>query len=99
MNDPVSEREPREQSENALALARESFDLIFEDAPVMMHSINEEGKLLRVNRRWAETLGYDCDEAVGHKSSCLWCASAPCWASAAPRCITCQPRPAPRTWS
>ena len=68
MNDPVSEREPREQSENALALARESFDLIFEDAPVMMHSINEEGKLLRVNRRWAETLGYDCDEAVGHKS-------------------------------
>ena len=31
--------------------------------------------------------------------SCLWCASAPCWVSAAPRCTTCQPRPAPRTWS
>ena len=31
--------------------------------------------------------------------SCLWRASAPCWVSAAPRCTTCQPRPAPRTWS
>ena len=29
----------------------------------------------------------------------LWYASAPCWVSAAPRCTTCQPRPAPRTWS
>ena len=67
-NDAVSERERREQNENALVLARESFDLIFEDAPVMMHSIDEEGKLLRVNRRWVETLGYDRDEVLGHKS-------------------------------
>ena len=67
-NGAVSEREQREQNENALVLAQESFDLIFEDAPVMMHSIDGEGKLLRVNRRWVETLGYDSDEIQGHKS-------------------------------
>ena len=67
-NDAESERERRAQSENALALAKESFDLIFEDAPVMMHSIDEEGKLQRVNRRWVETLGYDRDEVLGQKS-------------------------------
>ena len=67
-NDAVSEEERREQNEGALALAQESYDLIFEDAPVMMHSIDAEGTLLRVNRRWVETLGYDKDEVLGHKS-------------------------------
>ena len=67
-NDAVSERQPRELHENALALANESFDLIFGDAPVMMHSIDEEGKLLRVNRRWTETLGYHRKEVLGRRS-------------------------------
>ena len=67
-NDTEHDRDRRIQNESALALANESFDLIFEDATVMMHSIDGEGKLLRVNRRWVETLGYDSDEVVGHKS-------------------------------
>ena len=67
-SETVPELELREQNENALALANESFDLIFEDAPVMMHSIDGEGNLVRVNRRWVETLGYDRDEVLGHKS-------------------------------
>ncbi len=67
-NDRVSEQERKEQNENALALANESFDLIFDDAPVMMHSIDDEGRLLRVNRRWVETLGYDSDEVLGQMS-------------------------------
>ena len=67
-NSAASEQQRKDQNENALALANESFDLIFEDAPVMMHSIDEEGKLLRVNRRWVETLGYDRDEVLGRMS-------------------------------
>ena len=67
-NNAVSGGARREQNENALALANESFDLIFEDAPVMMHSIDEERKLLRVNRRWAETLGYHRDEVLDHNA-------------------------------
>ena len=67
-NDTVPDRDRRIRNESALALANESFDLIFEDATVMMHSIDGEGNLLRVNRRWVETLGYDSDEVVGHKS-------------------------------
>ena len=33
-----------------------------------MHSIDEEGSLLRVNRHWTETLGYEKDEVLGRKS-------------------------------
>ena len=34
----------------------------------MMHSINQEGQLLKVNRRWLTSLGYDEDEVIGRKS-------------------------------
>ena len=46
----------------------EYYDNMFENAPVMMHSINQEGDLVRVNRRWLDTLGYERDEVLGHKS-------------------------------
>ena len=67
-NDSVSDWKRREQNENEVALAGESMELIFEDAPVMLHSIDEEGQLLRVNRLWIETLGYHREEVLGHKS-------------------------------
>ena len=34
----------------------------------MMHSINQEGELVKVNRRWLTTLGYAKDEVMGRKS-------------------------------
>ena len=58
----------RERSARALVAAQDSFDTLFENAPVMMHSIDEEGRLLRVNRRWTESLGYKKDEVLGHRS-------------------------------
>ncbi|MEM8957501.1 MAG: response regulator [Pseudomonadota bacterium] len=44
------------------------FDVFFEHAPILMHSIDAEGRLQKVSRRWAETLGYDRDEMIGRKS-------------------------------
>ena len=58
----------RERSARALVAAQDSFDTIFDNAPVMMHSIDEEGRILRVNRVWTETLGYEKDEVLGHRS-------------------------------
>ena len=58
----------RERSARALVAAQDSFDTLFENAPVMMHSIDEKGRLLRVNRCWTETLGYEKDEVLGHRS-------------------------------
>lgn len=58
----------REGAERAITVLEESARVIFEHAPVMMHSIGENGDLIRVNRRWSETLGYDADVAPGRKS-------------------------------
>ena len=44
----------------------EYYDNMFDNAPVMMHSINQQGDLVRVNRRWLDTLGYERDEVLGH---------------------------------
>ena len=44
------------------------FEVMYDHAPVMMHSIDREGRLLRVSRFWAESLGYAPEEMVGRKS-------------------------------
>ena len=58
----------RERIEQALRIISECADILFDHASVMMHSINREGELLKVNRRWLATLGYDKDEVIGQKS-------------------------------
>ena len=56
-----------ERIEQALSAITECFDLLFERAPVMMHSINRESRLIKVNRRWLATLGYEEGEVIGSK--------------------------------
>ena len=58
----------RERIEGALRMITECSDILFDHAPIMMHAINEEGELLKVNGRWLTTLGYDRGEILGHKS-------------------------------
>lgn len=41
----------------------------FAAAPVMMHSIDSEGTLVKVSRFWADKLGYRPEEMVGRKST------------------------------
>ncbi len=48
----------QKQVERALYAAREGSNDLFDRAPVMMHSIDKEGALINVNRRWLETMGY-----------------------------------------
>ena len=65
----MAEDQSFEPDAGALVAAQDSFDTLFENAPVMLHSIDEGGKLLKVNRSWTETLGYEKDEVLGHKST------------------------------
>ena len=51
-----------------LQAAEEYFDYLFENAPVMMHTIGQDGRLIRVNHRWLEELGYEREEVLGRKS-------------------------------
>ncbi len=49
-------------------LIRESearFRHIYENTPIMMHSINREGKIINVNRFWLEKTGYTREEVIG----------------------------------
>ena len=56
-------------AESALEVVTTSIDTLFDWAPVMMHTIGKDGKLVVINRRWAQTLGYAENEALGRKST------------------------------
>lgn len=44
-------------------------DAMFEVAPILMHSIDANGVLLKVSNFWAEKLGYEPEEMLGRKST------------------------------
>lgn len=48
--------------------SEDPFQVLFERAPIMMHSIDHDGRLMQVSNFWARQLGYDIDEMVGRKS-------------------------------
>ena len=60
-------KQEREQIEHALSTVTEFSDNLFDSAPVMMHSINRDYEILKVNRRWLTTMGYHQDEVLGQK--------------------------------
>lgn len=56
----------REAEQKARAAAKEAEDL-FENAPCGYHSVDAEGRIVRMNRTWLDWLGYARDEVVGRK--------------------------------
>ena len=58
----------RQQIQRTLEVVRDCTQILFDYAPVMMHSIDEDGALLNVNQRWLETMGYQAHEVLGRKS-------------------------------
>ncbi len=57
----------QKSAEEALRISETRFRDIYENAPVMMHSINPEGTILNVNKKWLEELGYSREEAIGRR--------------------------------
>ena len=51
-------------SAHALHLSEMRFREIYEKSPVMMHSINQNGVILNVNKKWLEVLGYTREEVI-----------------------------------
>lgn len=56
----------REAEQRALAAAAEAEDL-FDHAPCGYHSVDAEGRIVRMNRTWLDWLGYAREEVVGRK--------------------------------
>ncbi len=57
----------KKRSEEALRRSETRFRETYENAPVMMHSINPKGTILNVNKKWLEQLGYSREEALGRR--------------------------------
>ena len=68
-------------AEKALTKVKENFDALFENAPVMVHSLGQDGKLIKVNRLWLQKLGYDWEEVQGRKPTDFLTEESRLWAN------------------
>jgi two-component system sensor histidine kinase/response regulator len=57
----------RRLQEEALKESEKRFRQIYENSPIMKHSVDEQGTICNVNRQWLEELGYTRDEVLGSK--------------------------------
>lgn len=61
MHDVTEEREFSRQ----LADSEKQFRKLYNETPAMLHSVDRDGKLIRVSDYWLQTLGYERDEVIG----------------------------------
>ena len=59
----------RKQAEKALRKSQTLYQTLYNQTPVMLHSIDREGRLISVSDYWLEALGYEREEALGRKST------------------------------
>ena len=57
------------RAEEALRESEERYRSLYVNTPVMMHSIDHEGRLVNVNNYWLEVLGYERSEVVKRRST------------------------------
>jgi len=61
----------RSRAEEALRESEAKFRHIYDNAPVMMLSIDEEGCICDVNRKWLADTGYSREDVIGRKAHFL----------------------------
>jgi PAS domain S-box-containing protein len=59
----------RKQSEAALKQSEEKYRRLYNETPVLLHSIDRSGILVEVNDHWLKTMGYERNEVLGRKVS------------------------------
>ena len=47
----------------------DQYSTLYHNTPVMMHSVDDDGRLIRVNDYWLEALGYERNEVLGRPST------------------------------
>jgi len=61
----VGEIAQRKQAEKKLRLSEERYRGIYHKTPVMLHSIDKKGRIIRVSDHWVEVMGYQREEVIG----------------------------------
>ncbi len=59
----------RRVAEEALRLSEQRYRTLYLNTPVMLHSIDPEGRIVSVSNHWLQKLGYSRDEVIGHRST------------------------------
>lgn len=59
----------RKRADNALKESEERYRHLYEDTPVMLHSIDGVGRIVNVSNYWLFHLGYERNEVIGRKST------------------------------
>jgi PAS domain S-box-containing protein len=59
----------RRQAQNALRVSEQRFRTMYNEAPVMIHSLDREGRIIEVSDHWLKTLGYSREEVVGREAT------------------------------
>ncbi len=57
----------RKTAENEVRLSGERYRHIYHKTPVMLHSIDTEGRIIRVSDHWLEKMGYERKAVIGEK--------------------------------
>ncbi|TSC24660.1 PAS domain S-box protein [Corallococcus sp. Z5C101001] len=55
-------------AEDAMRAGEEKYRSLYNNTPVMMHSIDREGRIISVSDYWLDTLGYERAEVIGRDS-------------------------------
>jgi len=61
----------RNDVDSALVESDAKFRHIYDNSPVMMHSIDKDGNICNVNKKWLENTGYSREEVIGQRADFL----------------------------
>jgi len=59
----------RKQAEEELRHSEERYRSLYNETPVMLHSIDHDGRLISVSDYWLDTLGYGRSEVLGRRTT------------------------------
>jgi C4-dicarboxylate-specific signal transduction histidine kinase len=55
----------RKAAEKKLRVSEERYRHIYHKTPIMLHSIDTQGRIIRVSDHWVDVMGYDRSEVIG----------------------------------
>ena len=69
VTDEEASTEADGRADRGFKVDEEPYRSLYEHTPAMMHSIDREGRLVKVNDKWLKVLGYRREEVIGRRST------------------------------